>query len=98
MRPPGRRLDGVEAGALAALAALALAVLGGLVLKVWLGGGVVTGADGFLVADPLQYLDWARQAGEHGLIGNRHDLAPGERLFLHPGLLLSGVTGSTSGI
>lgn len=91
MRPPGRRLDGVEAGALAALAALALAVLGGLVLKVWLGGGVVTGADGFLVADPLQYLDWARQSGEHGLIGNRHDLAPGERLFLHPGLLLSGV-------
>ena len=80
----------VEAGALAALAALALAVLGGLVLKVWLRGGVVTGSDGFLVADPLQYLDWARQAGEHGLIGNRHDLAPGDRAFLHPGLLLSG--------
>ena len=51
----------------------------------------MTGADGFLVADPLQYLDWARQAGEHGLIGNRHDLAPGDRAFLHPGLLLSGL-------
>jgi len=86
-----RRLDAFEAAALAALAALALAVLGGLVLKVWLRGGVVTGADGFLVADPLQYLDWSRQAGEHGLIGNRHDLAPGPRAFLHPGLLLSGV-------
>jgi hypothetical protein len=86
-----RRLDAVEAGALAVLAALAMAVLGGLLLKVWIGGGVVTGADGFLVADPLQYLDWARQAGEHGLIGNRHDLAPGERSFLHPGLLLSGL-------
>ena len=84
------RLDAVEAGALAALAALALAVLGGLLLKVWLAGGVVTGADGFLVADPLQYLDWARQAGEHGLIANRQDLAPGDRTFLHPGLLLSG--------
>jgi hypothetical protein len=81
----------VERGALAALAALAFAVLAGLVLKVWLRGGVVTGSDGFLVADPLQYLDWARQAGEHGLIGNRHDLAPGERAFLHPGLFLSGV-------
>ena len=57
----------------------------------WLRGGVVTGADGFLVADPLQYLDWSRQAGEHGLIGNRHDLAPGDRAFLHPGLLLSGL-------
>ena len=86
-----RRPDGVEAAALAALAALAMAVLGGLVLKVWLRGGVVTGADGYLVADPLQYLDWSRQAGAHGLIGNLHDLAPGERAFLHPGLLLSGV-------
>jgi hypothetical protein len=86
-----RGLDAVEAGALAALAALAAAVLGGLLLKVWLGGGLVTGADGFLVADPLQYLDWARQAGEHGLIGNRHDLAPGDRVFLHPGLLVSGL-------
>jgi hypothetical protein len=86
-----RRLDAVEWGALAALAALAMAVLAGLVLKVWLNGGVVTGSDGYLVADPLQYLDWARQAGEHGLIGNLHDLAPGDRAFLHPGLLLSGL-------
>jgi hypothetical protein len=87
----GRRLDRVEAGALAALAALALAVLAGLLVKVWLRGGVVTGADGFLVADPLQYLDWSRQAGQHGLIGNLHDLAPGDRAFVHPGLLLSGL-------
>ena len=87
----GRRLDRAEVAALAALAGLALAVLAGLLLKVWLRGGVVTGADGFLVADPLQYLDWSRQAGEHGLIGNRHDLAPGDRAFLHPGLLLSGL-------
>jgi hypothetical protein len=86
-----RRLDRVEAGALAALSALALAALCGLLLKVWVRGGVVTGADGFFVADPLQYLDWSRQAGEHGLIGNLHDLAPGDRAFLHPGLLLSGL-------
>jgi hypothetical protein len=91
VRAAARRLDPVEAGALAALAALAMAVLGGLLLKVWLNGGVVAGADGFLVADPMQYLDWARQAGEHGLIGNRQDLAPGNRVFLHPGLLLSGL-------
>jgi hypothetical protein len=86
-----RRPDGVEAAALVALAALSVAVLGGLFVKVWLRGGVVTGADGFLVADPMQYLDWARQAGEHVLIGNRHDLAPGTRDFLHPGLLVSGL-------
>jgi hypothetical protein len=86
-----RRLDAVEAVALAALAALAFAVLAGLIVRVWLRGGVVTGADGFLVADPLQYLDWSRQAGEHGLIENRHDLAEGPRAFLHPGLLISGL-------
>jgi hypothetical protein len=85
-----RPLDRVEAAALAALAGLAFAVLCGLLLRVQLRGDVVTGADGFLVADPMQYLDWARQAGEHGLIANRHDLADGPRAFLHPGLLLSG--------
>ena len=90
-RPPARRRIGLfEAGVLAALAALALSVLAALVLKVWLRGGVVTGGDGFLVADPLQYLDWTRQAGESVLIGNRQDLAPGDRAFLHPGLLISG--------
>ena len=85
------RLDRVEVALLAALAALAFAVLAGLVLRVWLRGGVVTGADGFLVADPMQYLDWARQSGEHSLIANQHDLADGPRSFLHPGLLLSGL-------
>jgi hypothetical protein len=84
------RLDRFEAAVLAALGALGFAVLLGLLLRVWLRGGVVTGADGFLVADPMQYLDWARQAGQHGLIANRHDLADGPRAFLHPGLLLSG--------
>ena len=28
---------------------------------------------------------------EHGLIGNRFDLAPGDRPFLHPGFLLTGL-------
>jgi hypothetical protein len=86
-----RPLDRGELAVLAALAAMAFAVLAGLLLRVWLQGGLVTGADGFLVADPMQYLDWARQAGEHGLIANRHDLDDGPRTFLHPGLLLSGL-------
>jgi hypothetical protein len=90
---PGRRrrLDTAELAALAALTALAFAVLAALLARVWLRGDLVTGADGFLVADPMQYLDWARQAGEHVLIGNRYDLAPGPRSFLHPGLLVSGL-------
>jgi hypothetical protein len=90
---PGRarRLDAAELCTLAALTALAFAVLAALLARVWLRGDLVTGADGFLVADPMQYLDWARQAGEHVLIGNRYDLAPGPRSFLHPGLLVSGL-------
>jgi hypothetical protein len=86
-----RRLTAGELSVLAALAALALAVLAALLVRVWLRGDLVTGADGFLVADPMQYLDWARQTGEHGLIGNRYDLLPGPRDFLHPGLLVSGL-------
>jgi len=42
-------------------------VLIGLLVRVWVKGGVVTGADGYLVVDPLQYLNWLRQAGDHGL-------------------------------
>jgi hypothetical protein len=86
-----RRLTAGELSVLAALAALGVAVLAALLVRVWLRGDLVTGADGFLVADPMQYLDWARQAGEHGLISNRYDLAPGPRDFLHPGLLVSGL-------
>jgi hypothetical protein len=86
-----RRLSAGELCVLAALAAMALAVLAALIVRVWVRGGVVTGADGFLVADPMQYLDWARQSGEHWLIGNRYDLAPGSRDFLHPGLFVSGL-------
>ena len=73
-----------------ALGALAIAPLAGLLLRVWTQGGYLAGGDGFLVLDQLQYVNWLRQAGEHGLIGNLYDLAPGPRSFLHPGLLISG--------
>ena len=75
---------------LAVLAALAVAPLCGLLLRVGLRGGHLAGGDGFLVLDQLQYLNWLRQAGEHGLIANLYDLEPGPRSFLHPGLLVSG--------
>lgn len=85
------RIDRFEAATLAALVALSFAALAGLVLRVWLKGGVVTGGDGFLVADPLQYLNWLRQAGEGVGIANLYDLAPGPSPFVHPGLLISGL-------
>jgi hypothetical protein len=88
-RPLG--LDRFELAALAALFALALAPIAGLLLRVWTKGGVVTGADGFLVADPLQYLAWLRQAADHVAVGNLYDLQDGARSFVHPGVVLSGI-------
>ena len=76
---------------LAALVALALAPLLGLLVRVWTQGGVVTGGDGFLVADPLQYLTWLREAGENGAVANLYDLEDGPSSFVHPGVLISGL-------
>ena len=53
-------------------------------------GRPLSGADGLLAADQLQYFSWIREAGHHVLIGNRFDLAPGDRAFLHPGFAISG--------
>ena len=52
---------------------------------------MVTGGDGFLVADPLQYLTWLREAGEHVAVANLYDLEDGPRSFVHPGVLISGL-------
>jgi hypothetical protein len=86
-----RALDRFEWAALLALLALSFAVLGGLLLRVWTKGGIVTGSDGFLVVDQLQYLNWLRQAGEHGAAANLYDLSPGPHSFVHPGVLISGL-------
>jgi hypothetical protein len=89
-----RRLDRVEAGALAALAGLSLIVLAALLTK----GRALTGADGLLASDQLQYFTWIRQASEHVLIGNEYDMAPDHRVFLHPGFLISGLLHAATGI
>jgi CBS domain containing-hemolysin-like protein len=89
-----RRLDRIELGALVALAGLSVVVLAALLTK----GRALTGADGLLASDQLQYFTWIRQASEHGLIGNEYDLAPDHRVFLHPGFLISGVLHALLGI
>jgi hypothetical protein len=61
-------------------------------------GRALTGADGLLAADQLQYFTWIRQAGEHVLAGNEYDMAPDHRVFLHPGFLLSGLLHQVVGI
>jgi hypothetical protein len=87
---PARRLplglDWFELAVLVALAGLSLAVLAALLTK----GRALTGADGVLAADQLQYFTWIREASEHALIGNRYDFLPDDRTFLHPGFLISG--------
>jgi len=88
------RLDRIELAVLAALAGLSLLVLAALLTK----GRALTGADGLLASDQLQYFTWIRQAGEHGLVGNEYDLAPDARVFLHPGFLLSGLVHAVTGI
>ena len=85
------RLDRFELVTLAALFALSVAVLAGLLLRVWTKGGVITGSDGFLVVDQMQYLNWLRQAGEGVTVENLYDLEPGPSSFLHPGVLISGL-------
>ena len=79
---------------LVALAGLSLAVLAALLTK----GRALTGADGVLASDQLQYFTWIREASEHGLIGNRYDFAPDDRTFLHPGFLVSGAVHAVTGL
>jgi hypothetical protein len=79
-------LDRVELGALVVLSGLSVLVLAMLSVK----GRPLSGADGLLASDQLQYFAWIREASHHLLIGNRFDLAPGPRSFLHPGFAISG--------
>jgi len=50
----------------------------------------LTGADGLVGGDQLQYLAWARDAGNHGLAANLFDPAPSGHVFAQPMFTLSG--------
>ena len=87
-------LDAFELCCLVALAGVSVAVLLPLALQ----GRSLSGADGVLAPDQFQYFAWIREAAEHGLIGNRFDLAPGSRPFLHPGFGISGLLHRVTGV
>lgn len=87
-------LDAVELGSLVALTVLAMVPLLALLTQ----GRPLSGADGLLATDQMQYLAWIREASNHVLIGNVWDLAPGERRFFHPGFFLSGMLHRILGI
>lgn len=93
---PARRfgLERIELLALLALTGMSVAVLTALLAK----GRAITGADGVLASDQLQYFTWIREASEHVLIGNRYDFEPDQHTFLHPGFLLSGLVHAVTGI
>ena len=87
-------LDRFELGCLLVLIAQSFFVLAALLTK----GRPLSGADGLLASDQLQYFAWIREAAHHVLIGNPFDLAPGDRVFLHPGFLISGVVHDVTGL
>ncbi|MEA2333266.1 MAG: hypothetical protein QOH58_3404 [Thermoleophilaceae bacterium] len=88
------RLEPFELIALLALIGVAFAVLVPLLIR----GKPLSGAEGIFPPDQLQYYAWIRDAADHGLIGNLYDLAPGERVMLHPGFLLTGLVHSITGL
>lgn len=51
----------------------------------------LSGAVSLYAEDQLQYFAWIRDASVHVFAGNRFDLAPGLRTFLHPGFTASGL-------
>ena len=92
----GRRvqLDWFEWASLAVLGALSFFFLAYLGLS----GRPLTGAEGPVGLDQLQYMTWIREAGDHILIGNRWDLVADNRVFLHPGFLISGLVHRLTGL
>ena len=89
-----RSLDRVEILCLLGLVLLALAPLAALATK----GRILSGADGFLATDQMQYLAWIRESAGHFLIGNPWDLETGDRLFFHPIFTISGALHDVLGI
>lgn len=83
-----------ELGILAALIVVALSNL----IPILRCGLPLSGATGLYAEDQLQYFAWVREASHHVLIGNRFDLAPGARTYLHPALALSGFLHAITGL
>ena len=90
MSAPGRRrLAAGELVVLAVFWALGLLTLGLIAWSAAIDGRIWSGAIGPSV-DSMQYLSWIRESAFHGLIGNRFQLGPVDRVFLHPAMLVSG--------
>jgi len=80
------RLSRWDWGLVALLAAWTFAPLALLLAD----GRPLTGADGVIGADQLQYLAWIRDAADHGLAANLFDLRESPHDFAHPMFTASG--------
>jgi hypothetical protein len=87
-------IDRFELGVLIALAGFSMIVFAALLTK----GRALSGADGVLASDQLQYFTWIREASESWLIGNKFDFEPDSHVFLHPGFLVSGLIHAVTGL
>jgi hypothetical protein len=86
-----RALAPWELALLALLLAWALAPIVWLLVESLRHDYTLTGADGPIPGDQLQYLAWVRDAGEHGLAANLFELRPSGHVFLHPLFTPSGL-------
>ena len=86
-----RALAPWELAFLALVVAWAFAPVVVLVVESLRHGYTLTGADGPIPGDQLQYLAWVRDAGEHGLAANLFELRPSGHVFVHPMFTPSGL-------
>jgi hypothetical protein len=88
-----KRLRGLapwETALLAAAAVWTFLPLAALVADAARKGRTLTGGDGPIPGDQLQYLAWVRDVRATGLASNLFDLRAGEQVFAHPMFTLSG--------
>lgn len=85
------RLSRPEWALLAVLAAWALVPIVAMIVRAAASGDHLTGADGPVAGDQLQYLAWVRDAGNHVLAANLFGLTPSPRVYLQPLFTISGL-------
>ena len=87
---PRRRIDLVNAAALALLIVLSSWVLAVDLWQVVAHGRSWTGTGGMFLVDQMQYLAWVQDASHHLLVSNLFTLAPTTADFAQPLIIVSG--------
>ena len=88
-RTARRRIDPLELGLLAVLAAISMWVVASDIVAAAQHHLVWTRTDGFFIVDQMQYLAWIQSAAHHGLISNLYVLRPSPADYLQPAIVVS---------